>query len=398
MITVTKALNIIKAHPGKFGTMRLPLAKSTGHLLAEEWYSDRPLPPYDRISMDGIAIRYADYEAGKREFPIVGITGAGMPPQTLSKSGTCLEAMTGAILPINADTIIPYEHLTIADQVAKVNELVKPQQNVHTKGKDRDAGELLVRRGSLISAAEIGVGASIGRAEVEVYRYPSVVVISTGDELVPVDTQPLAHQIRRSNVHNLAAALAAQHIPADTTHLPDDVAVLRKELGTLLQKYDCLLLSGGVSKGKFDYLPQVLQELGVQQLFHRVQQRPGKPLWFGQHANGCTVFGFPGNPISSFACYHRYFRTWLAYSLQGYMKPLYKAVLTHEVAFKPDLTYFMEVKLQYSDEGQLQATPQRGNGSGDLANLVDADAFIVLPQGRDLYAAGEVFEVMMYRK
>ena len=186
-------------------------------------------------------------------------------------------------------------------------------------------------------------------------------------------------------------------IQADSDHLLDDKAALTEKIGEYIQNYDVIILSGGVSKGKFDFLPEVLESLGVKKLFHRIKQKPGKPFWFGQTESGCTVFGFPGNPVSSFLCYHRYFKTWLDASLQVAPSPRPYARLSGDVQFKKDLTYFLEVALDFSPKGELLAKPIKGNGSGDLANLVDADAFIELPRGKDHFAAGEVYPIFGYR-
>lgn len=398
MIEVQEAVKIITDQRVDFGTEEISLRDSINRILREDWETDRPLPPYDRVTMDGIAIHFAAYAKGLRELPVVGVAAAGMEQQTLSDPDTCLEAMTGAILPRHCDTIIPYEHIEIVDGRAKLNEPVTEGQNVHYRGEDRDRGEVVVRSGTRISSAEIGVGASIGKTKVRVAKLPSVMVVSTGDELVEIDRQPLAHQIRRSNVYRTLTTLEAYNVRADNDHLPDDPEVLRDRITNYLRNYDVVIFSGGVSKGKYDYLPEILEELGVQKLFHKIKQRPGKPFWFGRHGReACTVFGFPGNPVSSFLCYHRYFTVWLDTCLQGHTPAVPKAVLTKDVDFKPDLTYFLEVKLASDAEGHLLATPVKGNGSGDLANLVDADAFIELPRGRDTYPAGEVFGVYRYR-
>ncbi|MEM8895218.1 MAG: molybdopterin-binding protein, partial [Bacteroidota bacterium] len=158
------------------------------------------------------------------------------------------------------------------------------------------------------------------------------------------------------------------------------------------------VLSGGVSKGKFDFLPQALDEIGVKKHFHRISQRPGKPFWFGSFGDKATVFAFPGNPVSSFMCMQRYFKTWLNHSLQINTLQTPYAVLGDDVHFKPDLTYFLEVKLVFSPTGEILAMPVKGNGSGDLANLVDADAFIELPKGRNDYHKGEKYPILTYRE
>ena len=221
-------------------------------------------------------------------------------------------------------------------------------------------------------------------------------IISSGDELVNIDQTPLPHQIRRSNVYRLKTVLKHYHIKADMAHLLDDYEAIVEKLRSYLSTYELIILSGGVSKGKFDFLPKALEELEVEKHFHRIAQRPGKPFWFGSKGKA-TVFAFPGNPVSSFMCMQQYFKPWLDQSLQLKSEVQPKAVLGTDVNFKPDLTYFLEVKLDYTENGQLIANPVKGNGSGDLANLVDADAFIVLPRGRELFQKGEVHPIIFYR-
>ena len=397
MIDVKDALDIINAHLGAYGTETIPLSESIGRILKEEWHTDRPLPPYDRVTMDGIAIEYTDFEQGKRTYPIENIAAAGDPQKEKKKAGTCLEVMTGAIMPLACDTVIRYEDLTINDSSATINaEGVRQAQNVHFLGSDRRMGEQVAKENTLISSAEIGLGASIGKSMVTVAKLPKAIVISTGNELVPIDHNPLAHQIRKSNIYRISTVLKSLGVNCDAAHLDDDKEEIKTKMATYLTDYDIVLLSGGVSKGKFDFLPQVLDELGAEKLFHKIAQRPGKPFWFGRRG-ACTIFAFPGNPVSSFVCMHRYFIEWLSNSLGAPLKKPMNAILADDVHFKPDLTYFLEVKISSNQEGSLLATPQKGNGSGDLANLVDADAIIELPKGRDLYKKGEVYPTFFYR-
>ncbi|MEM6380152.1 MAG: molybdopterin molybdotransferase MoeA, partial [Bacteroidota bacterium] len=318
MISVAQALQILEKHTVDFGTETILLQDSMHRVLKEALYTDRPLPPYDRVTMDGIAIKYDSYEAGQRAFPIAGVAAAGMPQKHLGDAMQCLEVMTGSIMPTGLDTVIQYEHIDVQNGVAHLlDKPVRAQQNIHYKGEDRQKGDLVANLNQKITAAEIGLAASVGKAKIKVAKLPKVMVISTGDELVEIDQKPLAHQIRRSNVHHIQTTLISYGIQADTCHLMDDKEEITVSLTSFVQDYDVIMLSGGVSKGKFDFLPEVLQAIGVQKLFHRMQQKPGKPFWFGQTDKGCTVFGFPGNPISSFLCFHRYFKVWLDISLSG---------------------------------------------------------------------------------
>ncbi len=397
MISVDEANQLISEHANDFGTESISLEEGIGRILRQPIVADRDFPPYDRVTMDGIAIRYEDYAAGTRSFRVSGVAAAGAEQLSLHDANECLEVMTGAIMPEGLDTVIQYEHLEIKDGVASlIVEEVSDQQNVHFKGLDRKQGEAVVPVGKKIGSPEIGVGATVGKHQIQVSRLPKTLIISSGDELVEIDQVPEAHQIRKSNVYRLKTVLRNYKIKVDTAHLLDDYEVIVGKLKQYLEKYELIVLSGGVSKGKFDFLPKALEEVGVKKHFHRIAQRPGKPFWFGTKGT-TTVFAFPGNPVSSFMCVQQYFKPWLDQSLQSEPQSQPKAKLGGDVTFKPDLTYFLEVKLDYSPQGQLIAKPIKGNGSGDLANLVDADAFIVLPRGRELFKEGEVHPVIFYR-
>lgn len=398
MITTAEALQIIKDNLGSFGTETIPLSQSMGRILSEEWFADRDMPPYNRVSMDGIAIQYQAFQKGNRKFKIEAVAAAGAEQKTMQDSDACLEVMTGSVLPKNCDTVIRYEDLDIDSEYATLTiETIKKDQNVHEKGKDRTANDLIVSKNTNISAAEIGIGASLGKSQIKVLRLPRVIVISTGDELVSIDEKPLAHQIRKSNVYRLSTSLRSHSIQVDTAHLNDDPNEIKTKISEFLKNYDVIMLSGGVSKGKFDFIPSILEELNVTKLFHKIKQRPGKPFWFGRYKNECTVFALPGNPVSSFLCMQRYFYNWLHLSLTNETPVQEYALLEEDVHFAPDLTYFLEVKIRYSKEAKILALPKKGNGSGDLANLKEGDAFIELPRGKDVFLAGEAYPIFRYR-
>ncbi len=398
MITVQEATEIIRQHRLDFPVEEVPLTEAIGRVLREDLFADRPFPPYDRVTMDGIAIQYASFANGQRDFPIEKVIAAGDPEGVLENPDNCVEIMTGAVLPKGADIVIRYEDLEIKAGVAKImTEAIKSSQNVHWKGSDRKQGSKIVEAGQLISPAEVGVAATIGKAKLKVTRLPKTAIISTGDELVDVSETPLPHQIRRSNVYRLQASLKQYKIEVDAYHLIDDQASIEKAIEQMLDTYDILLLSGGVSKGKFDFVPAAMEALGVKKLFHRIKQRPGKPFWFGSAPTGALVFALPGNPVSSFMCTQRYFVPWLRHSLGLDTLNLPIACLEQSVTFKPDLTYLCQVSTRFDTDGRLLAKPAEGHGSGDLANLVEADAFMELPRGKDVFEAGECFPVYFYR-
>jgi len=396
-IKYQEALKIIEGNKASYKSKSVSILDAGGEFLAEDLIADRDFPPYDRVTMDGIAIDYTAYESGCLSFPIQEIAPAGAPQKTLKDRKACVEIMTGAILPQNADTIIRYEEVDIDEGRAKfIGEAVKKQQNIHFKGEDISKGELIKKAGERISSAEINVGASIGKEEILVADLPRTVIISTGDELVDVSEKPEAHQIRRSNVYGIKNTLKEWGIPSDLKHLADDKEELESEIASLLTDYDLLIMTGGVSKGKFDYLPDVLKKLGVAKLFHKIKQRPGKPFWFGKKDDSTHVFALPGNPVSSFVCLYAYVRHWLLKSLAIAEDKVY-AVLDEDIEFKPDLVYFIQAKVKSNTDGMLTATPIFGNGSGDFVNLVHADGFLILPQGKNIFMKGEVYPFISYR-
>lgn len=398
MTTIEQATAIVLENKIELGNERLPLSKCTGRILREDLIADRDFPPFDRVSMDGIAIVSKKFAEGQRSFPVEGLQAAGAPQMDLRSENNCLEVMTGAVCPSGADAVIRYEDVDLQDGQATVRlDKVTPWQNIHKQGTDRLKGTRIALAGCKISPAEIGVAATVGKPEPLVARMPQVAIISTGDELVGIGDTPLPHQIRRSNAHNLAAAVGEWGVTFELLHLPDEPGAIRQILSEAIGKFDALLLSGGVSMGKLDFVPKVLEELRVEKLFHKVSQRPGKPFWFGKPGKGAVVFAFPGNPVSSFMCLNRYFQPWLRASLGLPAFEERYAMLTEDYHFKPDLTYFLQVKISNEKNGQLLATPVTGKGSGDLANLVETDAFLELPKGRNDFAAGEAFRMFIYR-
>ncbi|PQB08400.1 molybdopterin molybdenumtransferase MoeA [Polaribacter filamentus] len=414
MISVKEAKNIVLNSTQDFGVEEIPFIKSVGRILKEKIFADRDFPPFNRVSMDGIAIDFQSFKNGQRGFKIEGIQAAGSEQITLQNSNNCIEVMTGAVLPNNTNSVVRYEDVTIENGMAILNiDAINNAQNIHVKGKDGGIGDLLIEENTIISAAEIGVLATVGKSYVKVAKQPKVMIVSTGDELVGVDEIPLEHQIRRSNVFTLVSLLERLHIPSETAHITDDKSVLKAKIESYLQEYDVLLFSGAVSKGKFDFLPEVLDELGVEKLFHTVTQRPGKPFWFGQkffpskndensdkytvdkYQMNTIVFGFPGNPISTFVNCLAYFYPWY-YKSVGVEVEEETVILGGDVSFKPNLTYFLQVKLE-RENGLLTAFPISGNGSGDLASLVKTDAFIQLPSDKTEFKKGEVYPIIRYR-
>jgi len=374
-VSADQAEKIILSQKRDFGTETISFRDAVGRVLAQNIVADRDLPPFDRAAMDGIAIKYEAIEKGVTVFKIIATQPAGETPVEAKAIDECIEIMTGAARSSTVDTIIRYEDIEIKNGAAfLLTENIKKGQNIHRKGSDKKQNEILAEADFIVTPSVINAAASVGVKDLEVKKLPEVVFISTGDEIVDIDTKPSPYQIRNSNAYSIEAVLKQHAIQPSLLHLPDDKEMIKEKIKQCFDDYDVLILSGGVSMGKFDYLPKVLEELSVQKLFYKVQQRPGKPFWFGSYENK-LIFAFPGNPVSAFLCLHRYFLPWLRSCLSISLKSMY-AVLDEDIEFKPSLTYFLQVKLQMSEQGKLLAQPIKGNGSGDFSSLVKADAFI----------------------
>jgi molybdopterin molybdotransferase len=402
VLSVADAYQQILATARPLPSETVSLSAAVGRVLHQDVVADRDFPPYNRVTMDGIALRFAALEAGQTAFSIERTQLAGAVPEALGNPQATIEIMTGAALPPGTDTVIRYEDLDIIDQPARqaTVRVAPPRQghNVHLQGSDQTTGTRLLTSGQLLSPAEIAVAATVGAATLAVARRPRVAVVSTGDEIVDVTEAPLPHQIRRSNAYMLQAALTLDGATSDVFHFNDDLGTLKASLPPLLAEYDAVLLSGGVSKGKADFLPQALRESEVEELFHRVAQRPGQPLWFGQRPGGAVVFALPGNPVATFAAYYRYVRGWLRQCQQATAHPLVFAELTEPVEFKPTLTYFLAVRLENAPDGRLLAHPTPTAGSGDLAGLLAADGLLELTPELTHFAAGTAWPVWPYRE
>ena len=396
MVLVEEAEKIILGEDRDFGTELIYYDQCLGRVLAEDILSDRELPPFNRVTMDGIAISYASFQAGLRTFRITGIQAAGEMPKNGLQADACMEIMTGASLPLPADTVIPYEQVRIQDGFATVlTETVKQGQFIHHQGKDAGKDQLLVAAGQLITTAVITVAATIGKSYLLVKKNPSIIIITTGDELVDISETPTDFQLRRSNSDTLGAELKKQGIPAAKLHLGDQPESMRQILESCISRYQVILLTGGVSMGKFDYVPEALEQLAVKKLFHKVKQKPGKPFWFGIHPGGTVVFAFPGNPVSALLCFHRYFIPWLMKCRKLKHKKIC-AALTKDLDFSPALQYFVPVALKVTPKAVVEAEPLPGNGSGDFVSLLQADAFLELPLEKGIFKKGECYPVWAF--
>jgi molybdopterin molybdotransferase len=397
MLDVAEAEALILEHPPALQVEQRPLEAASGAVLQQTVVADRDQPPFDRVTMDGIALRFADWQTGQRRFSVIGTQGAGASALRLEQPDQCVEIMTGALLPAGADTIVPVERITREADEALVEQDYPAQagQFIHGRGSDRRAGDTLLTPGMSITPAAMAVLASAGCAQVTVARSPAIAVISTGDELVDVDQPVAPFQIRSSNDRAIATALAGRGFNDVTrARLPDNEAQLREALEQLHNQHDVLILSGGVSMGKYDYVPTVLATLGVELVLHKIRQRPGLPMWFGVSASGKPVYALPGNPVSTLVCLTRYVLPALKRGLGAREPSAEHLALAEPVQFKPDLTYLLPVARTSDPDHGGRALPRPTNTSGDFSSLTASDGFVELPRGQDLYPTGPVFSLV----
>jgi molybdopterin molybdotransferase len=401
VITPAEADLLVRANLPTFLREDCPLAQAHGRVLRADLTADRDLPPYDRVTMDGYALRADAVARGVTAFTVQGTQAAGMRPLALEPAAdACVEVMTGAVLPAGADAVVPYEQTTRqGDHVAlAAGTTVHAGDSVHRRGSDHPAGDIVVRAGCRLTGGEIAVAAAVGAANVTVAALPRIALVATGDELVEVEHAVAPHQTRRSNDYALRAALVAAGYPrVDRLHLRDVRHEVNRLLRQIFAEHDVVILSGGISKGKFDLVPAALEAQGIRPAFQGVAQRPGKPFWFGATARRIPVFALPGNPVSAYTCLHRYVIPALDHASGLAPAAPSRVVLDGPTSGLHRLTRFVPVSLTSGPNGELRAAPAAINTSGDFAGLVGTDGFVELPPGSGVAAAGTVVEFRRWR-
>lgn len=374
LISIQQAEDSIAGHLPQLGQELVSLKDAHGRILAETISADRPIPPYDRAMMDGIAISYQSFADGLRDFTIAGTQAAGQPALQLKNKTDCLEVMTGAMIPAGTDCVIKIEDLQITNNIACIQPscTVNPRQHIHSLGSDQEKGNTLVPHSSILGAAEVAIAASVGRTELTVTRQPNILLITTGDEVIPPENVPLQYQIRRSHGSAICSSISSQQLgKVINNHVPDTARALAECLQNGLEKYDIVLLTGGISMGKFDYVAPVMESLSGKPLFHGIAQRPGKPFAFWP--GDTPVFALPGNPVSVMACMARYLLPALRkMSGQHWTPPTFPLAQN-----TPWNAPFPGLVASHIINNQLHARPPKN--SGDYSALAGAQGICELP-------------------
>jgi len=395
VISVHEALACVCEATPVLGTERVALAAARGCVVAEDVVSRRAVPAAANSAMDGYAVRHADLGGAVTKLRIVATEPAGTVVTTPVAAGTAVKLFTGSVIPPGADTVVKVEDTEERDGAVVVRAAVAAGANVRGAGEDIAVGQLVAARGTLLGPADLGVLASVGRATVVVHRRPQVAILSTGSELVEVDEEPGPGQVVNSNAYVLAAAV--QDAGGDPVVLPivrDRPDAIRAQLAEALRA-DVVLSSGGVSVGDLDFVKPVLDELGVERLFWKVAQKPGKPLMFGRRERH-LVFGLPGNPVSALVCFHVYVRPALR-RLQGLARlhlPVIEATLATAVRKATNLTEFVRVRLADGADGPV-ATAVTSQSSGVLTSLTAGAALLIGPADLPSLTAGTRYPVML---
>jgi len=407
MLSVETALARIIEHVHPLSSREVDLAAALGLVLAQDVVSNVESPPFDKALMDGYAVRSTDLDGAQVSLTVIDEVTAGHVSDKTVGPREAIRIMTGAPVPGGADLIVRVEEtqlLASGKAVVVQTRQVEPGANIIRRGTSLRFGDLILTAGRELRAQELGALAEVGRARVSAIPRPLVGVLATGDELVPVDREPAPGQIRNSN----ETMLLAQVGRLGCSRFP--LGIARDERQHLEQKVrsglhcDVLCLSGGVSAGKLDLVPAVLAACGVQEVFHKVEMKPGKPVWFGvldetRAADGKRhyIFGLPGNPVSSMVCFELFVRTALR-RLAG-IEPARPVPLSARMAISHDHrddrpTYFPS-RLEWTSGGP-QVTPVEWKGSSDLRSTVDANAMTFFPAGERVFAAGELVEVFSW--
>jgi len=390
VIPVSEALDLVlRASAPLLDEEEVPVERAVGRVLARPVRATSAQPPFDRVMMDGYAVRAADVTAGGA-LRVTGESPAGTEAPPAVAAGACVEVMTGGPLPPGADTVVQVEHTRREGDEVVFDGAVAVGLHIARLGSSARIGQELLPVGATITAVGVAAIAAAGQARVRVRRRPSLAIVTTGDELVDAHQQPGVHQIRDTNGVSLSAqALALGLDDVIVDHARDDRASLRSTLDKALA-LDLVVVSGGVSRGRYDLVPEVLCDLGVEPRFHRVAQKPGKPLWFG--TRGTTlVFGAPGNPLATLVTFRVYVAAAVA-RMTGQVggESRHRGILTTGARFRSSRALFALARATWRHD-RYEVRPCPGRGSADVFTPARANALLSLPAGtHDLAAGAEV--------
>lgn len=384
----TEAQKILMGEAGSFGKETVPLEQAFERVVCEKIIADRDYPPFNRAAMDGFAFRYEDFEKGMREFEISETIFAGQEAATKLSAGKCYKIMTGASTPADADCIVRREDTEEGKTIVTILvDALKPMQNIARRGEDLREGDVIINQALAATPAVISLLAAIGKQTVQVEKLPRVALITTGNEVKPIDHPVSDVQIRNSNGWLLRSLLAKNNIqPFSVAHLDDDRQQIQSAFKNILDA-DIIIASGGVSAGDADFVPEAVEALGVKKLFHKLMIRPGKPIWCGKLPGKGILFALPGNPLSCMVTFTLFVRPYFnaCYGLPP--QTIISMALQQERTKKTQLDEFFPVKLV---DAAISIVPF--NGSGDIRAALFADGIARHPLEKSIIKAGETVD------
>lgn len=393
MISIEEAQKLISEQARNFDVEEISIDDALNRILAEDIFADRDYPPFNRATMDGYAVIAADFKKDKQiTLQLIETLHAGnVSGQTVTK-GTCIKIMTGAPVPPGADAVVRFEDTSENNTVVEfaIN-TVLPKQNIASQGEDNKKDELILEKNTRLNALAIAVLAVTGKAKIKVYKIPNVAIISTGNEIVNVVDAIFPYQIRDSNSYSLKNFTKQYNISSVKSVLvEDDKSALTNVLSDFLSS-DILILSGGVSKGEADYVPEVLISLGVQEIFHRVRIKPGNPLWFGKLPNGGVVFGLPGNPVSVQVSFKVFIEPFLrkCFNME-IIAPMYFPLFNEKIK-RTKFTEYFPCKIS-TKEKTTGLISKRMNTSGDISATLHSDGIAVHPEETEIIKENTMIE------
>ncbi len=374
---------------------KVPLEQAPGRILASDVVADRDYPPFNRSAMDGFAFNLSDWQEGIRSFHIAEVVFAGQIATKALEKGECYKIMTGAAVPLSANCVVRREDtVEEAGMVNILSDEIRAFQNIARQGEDTRKGEVIIKAPVSCSPSVVSALATTGHAVVRVKKMLEVAVFTTGDEVVNAGDPVSPVQIRNSNQHLLLAMLQKWDIsPAIIQHLADKKEIIRKSLGEAIQ-HDIVILSGGVSAGDADFVPEILKDLGVEQLFYKVAIRPGKPIWCGKLPTGGIVFALPGNPFSCLVTFKLFVESYLHQLLFREKKSTFKFPITTTRYKKHKLTEFFPVQVSTFPEHGIR--PILFNGSGDIRAGLFADGIAIQPAEINQLNEGDFIEFIPF--
>lgn len=399
MRPIEEALKVVLDSIKVLGTERVPLQDSDGRILAEDIYSRIYLPPWDNSAMDGYALKWEDIREASQDRPLrLRITDevrAGAMPSKSVHTGEAIRIMTGAPVPEGTDTVVRVEDTKLEGDVVSIFRSGKKGENIRKKGENVRKGDTVLKTGTPIGPGQLGAMAMVGKSIVTVYRRPTVMVMSTGDELADLDEEITENKIPNSNSYAVASqVIEAGGIPHILGIARDTRESLREKIGQGLAG-DMLLISGGVSAGEYDFVKDILKEYGIDMKFWSVGIKPGHPLAFGL-VGGRPIFGLPGNPVSTMVTFEVFARPALL-KMGGHssiFRPVVDAVVEEEFHDRPGRTHFVRAVVRYK-EGRYLVRSTGTQGSGVLMSMAYANSFMVLPPDKEKVLSGEVVKVQL---